>query len=122
MEKTLGAGSVSALHYGTKVTALIIGTGSLAVGTTVLPYFSQMTAQQDWRALRHTLRTYSRLVLAGSLLVTAVVVFFSAPLVWLLFQGGAFSESDTRLVTQIQAFYVLQVPFYFLSTLKVRLI
>src|SRR5215470_5762609 len=69
----LGAGSVSALHYGTKVTALIIGTGSLAVGTTVLPYFSQMTAQQDWRALRHTLRTYSRLVLAGTLLVTAVV-------------------------------------------------
>jgi putative peptidoglycan lipid II flippase len=118
----LGAGSVSALHYGIKVTALILGTGSLALGTTILPYFSRMTAQQDWGALRHTLRTYSRLVLAGTLLVTAGVVLLSAPLVRLLFQHGAFTESDTRLVSQIQAFYVLQVPFYFLSTLKVRLI
>jgi putative peptidoglycan lipid II flippase len=122
MATLLGAGSVSALHYGTKLTALVIGTGSLALGTSVLPYFSQMTARQDWRALRHTLRTYSRLVLAGSLLVTAVIVLFSAPLVRLLFQRGAFTESDTLLVSQIQAFYVLQVPFYFLSTLKVRLI
>ena len=118
----LGAGSVSALHYGTKITALIIGTGSLAVGTTVLPYFSQMTAQKDWQALRHTLRTYARLVLAGTLLVTAVVVLFSTPLVRLLFQRGAFTESDTPLVSQIQALYVLQVPFYFLSTLTLRLI
>jgi len=122
MATPLGAGSVSALHYGIKLTALIIGTGSLALGTTVLPYFSQMIARQDWQTLRHTLKTYSRLVLVGSLLVTAGVVIFSVPLVRLLFQHGAFTESDTRLVSQIQTFYVLQVPFYCLITMKMRLI
>lgn len=116
-----GVGSVSALHYGTKVTALIIDTGLLAVGTTVFPYSSQITAQPDWGAIWHTLRTYSRLALAGAPLVTAVVILFSTPLVRLLCQRGAFTESDTWLVSQILMLYVLQVPFNFFSTVIVGL-
>src|SRR5205823_7919150 len=38
---TLGPGSVSALAYGSKATTLLLGIGSVAVSTAVLPHFSR---------------------------------------------------------------------------------
>src|SRR5438128_1429578 len=62
MAAMLAPGSVAALGYGNKVTALVSGTCTAALGAAVLPYFSQMVARQDWNACRHTLRTYLRLI------------------------------------------------------------
>jgi putative peptidoglycan lipid II flippase len=46
----------------------------------------------------------------------------SAELVRLLYQRGEFTAADTLLVSQIQAMYVLQLPFYTLGMLFARLI
>ncbi|PYL01452.1 MAG: virulence factor MviN [Verrucomicrobia bacterium] len=64
MASMLGPGSVAALNYGSKVVALILGIGSMALGTAVLPYFSRMVARNEWAGVRHTLRTYLRLCFA----------------------------------------------------------
>jgi putative peptidoglycan lipid II flippase len=40
----------------------------------------------------------------------------------LLFERGAFTSVDTWHVSQVQALFILQVPFYFLGILMVRLI
>lgn len=122
MAAMLGSGSVSALNYGNKVVALLTGVGSLALGTAVLPHFSRMVAAGDWSGMRHTLKTYSRLVLLATVPLTLMLVYFSEPLIGLLFQRGAFEAKDVRLVGEIQALYMLQVPFYVLSILIVRLI
>lgn len=122
MAAMLGSGSVSALNYGNKVVALLTGVGSLALSTAVLPYFSRMVATGDWSGVRHTLKTYTRLILLATVPLTLLLAFFSEPLVSLLFQRGAFTTEDTRLVGQIQALFVLQIPFYMLSMLVVRLI
>lgn len=122
MATPLGAGSVSVLNYGSKLTGLLLGTGSLAIGTAVLPHFSRMVALRDWSGLRHTLNTYSRLIVAASTAATIFVILFSEPLVRLLFERGAFTAETTQVVSQTQSFYVLQVPFYFLGILGVRLI
>src|SRR5439155_25525830 len=63
MAAMLSPGSVAALGYGSKVVGFILGIGSLALGTAVLPYFSRMVAAGDWAGVRHTLRTYLRLIL-----------------------------------------------------------
>ncbi len=122
MATPLGSGSVSALNYGIKITALLIGIGALALGNAVLPYFSRMVAVQDWKALRHTLKTYSLIILTASILVTSIIIVFSEPLTRLFFQRGAFTQADTKLVSQIQVCYALQLPFYFLGTLTVRVV
>ena len=122
MAAMLGPGSVSALAYGSKVMNLLLGIGAVAVSTAVLPHFSHLVATTDWRSLRHTLVTYSRFLLIASLPVTAVLVYFSEPLVAALFQRGAFTEADTHLVGQVQAMYLLQVPLYVVGMLFVRLI
>src|SRR5262249_19740756 len=50
------------------------------------------------------------------------LVIYSRPLVALLYQHGAFTAGDTALVSSVQIMCVLQVPFYALSMLFVRLI
>lgn len=122
MATPLGQGSVSALNYGIKLSSLILQTGALAVGTAVLPYFSRMIAHEDWRGVRSTLRAYLGLTLLTSAFMSLFLILFSTPLVRLLFERGAFTAEDTALVSQIQAFYALQIPFYIGGIIMVRLI
>ncbi len=122
MAAMLSPGSVSALSYGSKVTNLMLGVGALAVSTAVLPHFSRMVAVRDWSGLRHTLLTYSRWLLLGTLPLTLALIYFSEPVIALVFQRGAFAAADTHLVGQIQMMYLLQVPLYVVSMLFVRLI
>ena len=122
MAATLGPGSVSALTYGSKIPQLMLGIGMLAVSTAVLPHFSRMVTMADWHGLRHTLLTYSRWLLVGTVPVTAVLIYYSEPVVSLAFQRGAFSAEDTHLVGQIQVMYLLQIPLYVASIIFTRLI
>lgn len=122
MAAMLGSGSVSALNYGNKIVAFIAGLGSTAIGTAVLPYFSKMIAKSDWKAIQKTLKTYLTLIILISMPLTLVLIFYSEPLVKLIFERGSFSSQDSILVGQIQANYLLQIPFYIMSILLVRLI
>jgi putative peptidoglycan lipid II flippase len=122
MAAMMSPGSVSALSYGSKITSLLLGIGGLAVSTAVLPHFSRMVAMKDWHGLRHSIMTYSRWLFIGAIPVTAILIYYSEPVVALLFQRGAFSAEDTHLVGQIQAMYLLQVPVYVASIIFTRLI
>jgi putative peptidoglycan lipid II flippase len=122
MAAMLEPGSVSALSYGNKVVAFGLGIGSLAIGTAVLPHFSRLVANGEWRSLRHTLMTYARLIVLFAVPITLAVVYFSVPIVRLLFERGAFDASATQVVARVQALYCLQVPFYLVGILLVRLV
>jgi putative peptidoglycan lipid II flippase len=122
MAAMLDPGSVSALSYGSKITTLILSVAAVAVSTAVLPHFSRMVAIADWPGVRHTLLTYARLIVLITLPLTVILIYFSEPLVRLLFQRGAFTEADTQLVAWVQDLYLLQVPVFVLGMLVVRLI
>ncbi len=122
MAAMLDPGSVSVLAYGSKITALLLGIASLAVSTAVLPHFSQMVAIGSWSSVRHTLVIYARLIVLITLPIALVLIYFSEPLVRLVFQRGAFTEADTQLVAWVQDLYLLQVPVVVLGILIVRLI
>ncbi len=122
MAAMLGPGSVSILNYGNKVTAVILGIGSTALSAAVLPQFSRMVATDDWRGVRHTLKTYARLILLTTIPLTLLLILFSRTLVSLLFERGAFTVEDTLAVVPVLSLYILQTPFYILGMLVVRLI
>lgn len=122
MAAMLDPGSVAALNYGNKVVALILGLGATALGTAVLPYLSQMTSRNDWHGIRHTLRKYTCLILWVTAPVTLVLFLFSEPVTGFLFQRGAFTAADTKLVARVQSMYALQIPWYVLGILSVRLL
>ena len=122
MAAMLGPGSVSTLNYAAKAVTLILGIGSISLGTAVFPHFSRMVAVYDWAGIRYTLKTYTYLILLVTIPLTLILVFFSESLVRFFFERGAFTSADTWRVSQVQALFLLQVPFYFLGILMVRLI
>jgi len=122
MAAMLDSGSVATLNYANKVTAMILGVGAMALGTAVLPHFSRLVASENWGELRHTFKTYSILIIFITLPIMVLLFVFSEPIIKLLFERGAFTAQDTILVAKTQAFYVLQLPFFMLGILGVRLI
>ena len=118
---SLGSGSVSALAYGTKLASVLAAISATAIATAVLPEFSRLAAQNDWSHLRHTVRVHSAVITALVLPVAAAMIWLSAPIVRTFFEGGAFDSSATRVVTGVQQFAFLQVPFAILLVVAWRL-
>lgn len=122
MAARLGAGSVASLGYGNKLVAFAMGIGSVSVGSAILPVFSNLAAARDWDGLHRMLRTYAPLLFGLGAAVALGAAVFSAPLVRLLFERGAFTSADTAQVAAIQALYVAQIPFRMASLIFVRFI
>ena len=122
MASMLGSGSVAGLMYGGKLVGAGLSVAAPAIATVIFPHFSKMVAAENWAAVRHTLRTYAGLILGAGTIVALLIIVFSAPLVRLLFERGAFSADDTRLVARVQTLFALQIPFYLLSMVGVRLL
>jgi putative peptidoglycan lipid II flippase len=122
MAASLPAGSVSALSYGNRVVTFFLGIAAFAIGTAVLPYFSRMVAERDFEAIRSTLRLYSRILWIGSIPLATIVIFAAVPLVRILFERGSFTPDDTMVVASVCQAFALQIPFYLLGILGVRLL
>jgi putative peptidoglycan lipid II flippase len=122
MAAMLQPGSVAALGYARKIVNVSVVVGAIPLGAATLPYFSDMVAKGAWESCRHTLRTYTGLILLVTVPVTAGMVVFARPLVRILFQRGAFTASDTAVVSHAEAWLALQVPFYLVGNMAVRLI
>lgn len=122
MAATLGEGSVATLNYGSKIISPLMSVGVAAIGTAVLPYFSKMVGADDWVGVRHTLRTFTALILAVSIPATIALVLLSEPMIRLMFQRGAFTSADTHTVSLVNAYNLIQIPLYAVTILFVRLI
>ncbi len=122
MAATLPPGSVSIFAYGNRFVNVVTALGVTTIATAVLPHFSSMVARKEWTALRRTLKVYGWGVLLGSLVPTVILIGFSRLVIELVLQRGAFSPDDTALVARVQAASAIQIPFYLLSVLALRLV
>src|SRR5271157_4080085 len=112
MAGMLIAGSIAAYAYGIRVTTLISTFIAMSLSTAVVPYLSAMTARQDWLGCRHTLNTYSRLLLVCTIPLAMLLLVFAKPIIQIVFQHGAFTAADTDIVARVHAMYCLQLPFF----------
>src|SRR5262249_10284542 len=115
-------GSVAALLYGNRIVTVIMMLTSAALGTAVLPYFSQMTAQKDWSGCRRTLKVYSLLILLVTIPITLMLIAGSHFVTRLFYQRGAFTEADSAIVSRVQVCFAFMIPFYTWCALLVRFI
>ena len=122
MAAMLSPGSVSALAYANQVIALPLTLATLALGTAVIPYLSKTIAQKDWQKVKHTFKYYLKLIFTASIPLTILLIFASKLIVQILFERGSFTATDTELVSQIQIFYALQIPFYVSAIFVVRIV
>jgi putative peptidoglycan lipid II flippase len=118
----LGTGAVSAFNYGTKLVVVFLAVGPVALSTVVLPHFSRMAAKRDAEGLWRTLKTYARWIVLATVPLAVVLMVSSGWIVRVLFERGAFTAADTQVVTAIQRYAALQIPFAVLGVLILRVL
>ncbi|MEX1346303.1 MAG: lipid II flippase MurJ [Desulfobacterales bacterium] len=122
MAATLSPGSVAALNYGNKIIAAVLTLATTAIGTAVLPYFTRMVSEKDWKNIRSILKSYLSLIFAVGILTAIVIYLFSDSIVNIILQRGSFTAEDTTVVSAVQAYFAFQIPFYIGGIVVVRLI
>jgi putative peptidoglycan lipid II flippase len=66
-------------------------------------------------------RVHSAVIVLLALPAAGAIIWLSAPIVRTFFEGGAFDASATRVVTRVQQFALLQMPFAILFVIAGRL-
>jgi putative peptidoglycan lipid II flippase len=122
MAARLESGSVASLGFASRITGVANTICATALGTAVLPHFSNLVAKADWAGLHGTLRNYRWLIFGVGGAAGLLLALASEPVVTLLFQRGNFSTEDVAVVAGLQRCYALQLPFYAGGIFLVRLI
>lgn len=122
MASSLGSGNVSALVFGTRLVMFIVGISSMALSATLFPRFSTLAVSGHWDELSRLLRTWTKVVAVVSVPATLALMILSPLIVRTLFERGDFSSHATSVVAGVQALYLIQLPFYIVSTLCVRVL
>jgi putative peptidoglycan lipid II flippase len=122
MAATLTPGSVAALNYGNKIIAAVMTLATTAIGTAVLPYFTRMVAEKDWKNIRSTIKFYLSIVFVIGIPAAILIYVFSDSIVNIIFQRGSFTPENTAIVSPVQAYFAFQIPFYVAGIVVVRLI
>jgi putative peptidoglycan lipid II flippase len=120
MAAMLGAGSVSALNFGTRVSGVLIAVGPVALSTALFPRLSAMAARAEWRGLRSMLGRYLLLAAVVTVPLACALAWFSEPIARIVFERGAFVPRDTQVVAAVQAFSFLQLPLTVALALLLR--
>ncbi len=121
MAAMLAPGSVAALNYGYRLAGMIF-TLCASLWIVALPEFSSLVAARRLPEVVRSLRNHFLGIFATGVPLALALYLLSEPVVRLFFQRGAFTAADTRVVAQVQAFYVIQIPFYVLNMIMVRLL
>ncbi len=117
----LDSGSITRISYANRIMALILGLGATAISRATLPIFSKIKSQNESELKRIAMFWMWLMLLLG--ILAMVISWWVAPwIVKLLFERGAFSASDSLIVTDLFRFGLAQVPFYFSALVLVTLL
>ncbi len=122
MAAMIAPGQVASYSFGTRVVTVVVGIIATGIGTAVLPQFSQMAANCEWKKAKLVYLRWCRLLLVALMPVMVAMIWLTTPMITILFQGGSFSSEDTAVVSGIQVCYALQIPFYVVNILGVRML
>ncbi len=120
MASLLPAKNLASLNFGNKIILALLALGGTILGSSVLPYFSEMSAKYKLKDLNHSVSTYQKLILKITIPCTGLLILFSEPITKIIWQHGNFNNYDTMVVAKIQSLYALQCPFYLMGILLSR--
>jgi len=97
---TLPTGQVSTLNYALKLMSLPILMFS-AFAKATLTSFSEQVSRRDWSGLCNSIRLYTWLMLAITIIMTVGAMLFARPAIGMVFQRGNFGAQDTTAVSAV---------------------
>lgn len=117
---SLNDAAASVLNLATRLMELPIGVFAVAVSTVVFPLISRYAAQGDHAGLAGAYRKGIRLILVVNTPAAVGLVALAEPIIRLLFQRGAFTADDTRLMAPVMTAFALGLPFFSFVNLVLR--
>ncbi len=103
----LPEGSVSWLYYADRVVQFPLGVFAIAISTAALPSLSTHAAGKDLERFGETLTHSLKLVFFIILPSMVGLIILGKPIVHLLFQRGAFTDTSTLMTGQALLYYAL---------------
>ncbi len=103
----LPAGSISYLYYANRLVQFPLGLFGIALGTAILPTFSQQQTLNEREALRETFTFGLTLVLFITLPALVWLLIFATPVISVLFQRAAFTWRSAQATGQALFCYAL---------------
>ncbi|MEM9439496.1 MAG: murein biosynthesis integral membrane protein MurJ [Pseudomonadota bacterium] len=110
----LKEGSVSYLYYADRVSQLPLGVIGVAVGTALLPLMSRQLRAGETAAAVNSQNRGIEIALLLTIPAAIGIAILSLPIVTVLFQRGAFDESDGLATSAALSAYALGLPAYVL--------
>jgi putative peptidoglycan lipid II flippase len=113
-------GSVTAINFAWLLMLLPQGVFAQSVATAAFPTFSTQAAKGQIAEMRSTLAATLRAILYLALPAAVGLIVLRKPLVQLIFQRGAFTETSTEMVAWALAFFALGLPAHAVVEVVVR--
>jgi putative peptidoglycan lipid II flippase len=113
-------GSLAALSFALQLMIMPQAIIAQATAIAALPTFSEQAARGDYEDMRSSLLSAMRSVLYLSLPASLGIILLRKPLVSLLLERGAFSDSSTELVTWALLWYALGLVGHAILEIVVR--
>ncbi len=108
----LGTGAISILSYANRILTMILAVVATAVSRATLPVFSQRYTHEEGE-LHSVASHWVRFLFVLGMIATIIGWWLSPWVVKLFFERGAFTASNTLIVTKILRYGLTQLPFYF---------
>jgi putative peptidoglycan lipid II flippase len=117
---SLNDSAATVLNLATRLMELPIGVFTIAIATVVFPLIARHAAKGDRGALTSDYHKGLRLVLVINIPAAVGLAMLAEPISRLLFEHGAFTAADTRLMAPVVAAYALGLPFISFTSLALR--
>ncbi len=108
----LAEGSVSWLYFADRLVQYPLGVFGIALGTAVLPSLAGQGVRREYEEFENTVSYSLRLVFFITLPATAGLIVLGEPLIRVLLQRHAFSETSTIMTARALFYYVLGLWAY----------
>jgi putative peptidoglycan lipid II flippase len=118
----VGEGSLSMINYAQKIPLFINVVVTMSIGITILPYFSKKLYDSERVYNTKSFTKISFQLFISTVLLVLILILFSNPIIELLFHRGNIKFPEIQIISNLQIIYFLQVPFYLISIVSVRLL
>jgi len=108
----IGQGAPSTLYYGNRLIQLPLGVFGIAFATAALPVMSRLMARNKIEEFKDSFSHSLRNVLLVTIPATVGLIVLRRPIITLLFQRDAFSESSTAATAWVLLFYAIGLPAF----------
>ncbi len=112
--------AASVLFYANRLTELPIGVFAIAVATVSYPMLAKHATQGNHALMAQDYQKGLRLIMIINVPAAVGLALLGEPIIRVLFERGAFTTTDTRMMAPLLILFAVGMPFFSISSLSTR--